>query len=58
MLSGLVLNDITVQLPSFSQFFNSAAKIFESVDAEKNKVGFSRLANLLVRIMVNKVVSF
>ncbi len=51
------MNDITLQLASFSQFFDSAAAIFQSADADVNKVGFSRLADLLVRIMVNKVAS-
>jgi hypothetical protein len=54
----LVLNDATVEMPSFSQFFDSVVTLYQSVDADKNKIGFSRLVDLLARCLVNKVLKF
>ena len=53
--SGLVINDITVNMPEFSSLVTSAYNAYKSTDADKNKVVYSRLTNLLLKIGLSKV---
>jgi hypothetical protein len=45
-------------MTSFNPLFDQAASVYKSVDADKSKVVFSQLANLLVGILVNRVIIF
>jgi hypothetical protein len=51
-----VINDITASMDTFAPLINQAVLTFKSVDADKNKHVYSRLAELLVRILLNKVI--
>ena len=53
--AGLVINAVTANMPEFSFLFTSAFAAYKSTDAEKNKVAFSRLTNLLLNIGLSKV---
>jgi hypothetical protein len=49
-----VINDITVGLPDFQTLISTGSQALKVIDANLDKVIYSRLVELLVPILINK----
>ena len=50
-----VINDFTANMTEFASLVSSAISVFKTIDADKNRMVYSRFADILIRIMVNLV---